>query len=132
MMNDPIADMLTRIRNAIRARRKTVRLYASRMKVDIAEILKKEGFIEGYEVIPISGPKAELKINLKYGPDGELVITQLKRESKPGRKVYVGVKEIPRVRGGLGISILSTSKGILSDREARKLNVGGELICSVW
>ncbi len=132
MMTDPVADMLTRIRNGLRARKKTVDVPASRIKVDIAEILKQEGYIEDYQVFPLDGPKADLRITLKYGPDGEQVITEIKRESKPGRRVYVGVKEIPRVRNGLGIAILTTPIGVVSDRVAREKHVGGELLCSVW
>ncbi len=132
MMTDPLADMLTRIRNGLRARKRTVDVPASRIKVDIAEILKKEGYITDYQVFPLDGPKADLRITLKYGPDGENVITGIKRESKPGRRVYVGVKEIPKVQNGLGIAILTTPIGVVSDREAREKNVGGELICSVW
>ena len=132
MMTDPVADMLTRIRNGLRARKKTVDVPASRIKVDIAEILKQEGFIEDYQVFPLDGPKADLRITLKYGPDGEQVITEIKRESKPGRRVYVGVHEIPKVRNGLGIAILTTPIGVVSDRVAREKHVGGELLCSVW
>ncbi len=132
MMTDPVADMLTRIRNGLRARKKTVDVPASRIKVDIAEILKQEGFIEDYQVFPLDGPKADLRITLKYGPDGEMVITEIKRESKPGRRVYVGVNEIPKVRNGLGIAILTTPIGVVSDRVAREKHVGGELLCSVW
>ncbi|HHI68261.1 MAG TPA: 30S ribosomal protein S8 [Planctomycetes bacterium] len=131
-MTDPVADMLTRIRNGLRARKKTVDVPASRIKVDIAEILKQEGFIEDYQVFPLDGPKADLRITLKYGPDGEQVITEIKRESKPGRRVYVGVHEIPKVRNGLGIAILTTPIGVVSDRVAREKHVGGELLCSVW
>ena len=132
MMTDPISDLLTRLRNGLRVKKDAVEVPGSRVKVDIAEILKQEGFIEGYEVIPGEGPKSTLKVSLKYGPDGEKVMTHLKRESKPGRRVYVGVGEIPQVLGGMGLAIVSTSRGLLSDRNARKENVGGELICTVW
>ena len=132
MMTDPIGDLLTRLRNALRNRRPAVTIPASRIKVDIAEILRQEGYVAGYEVVPGKGPQATLRVDLRYGPDGEQIVTDLQRESKPGRRVYVAVDQIPRVMDGLGISILSTSRGLLSDREARKQRVGGELLCSVW
>ena len=131
MLTDPIADMLTRMRNANSIHRKTVDMPASRMKVGIAQILKEEGFIEGYEVLP-KEPQSDLRIALKYGPDGEHVIRKIDRVSKPGRRVYSGAKEIPSVLRGLGIHILSTPRGILSDRTARELNVGGEILCKVY
>lgn len=131
MMTDPIADMLTRIRNAIRARHETVKIPRSKMKVWIAEVLKREGFIEGYELLD-EGPGGTLLIRLKYGPNGEPVITDLQRVSKPGRRVYVDRKHIPWVKNGLGIAVLSTSKGIMTDREARRRGIGGELLFYVW
>ena len=138
MLTDPIADMLTRIRNATRVYKESTDVPASRFKEEILRILAREGFIKGYERVDVDG-KPYLRVYLKYGPRRqgpdprpEQVIHHIRRISKPGRRVYVGVKEIPRVRRGLGIAILSTSKGVLTDREARKPGVGGELICEVW
>ncbi len=134
MMTDPIADMLTRIRNAAMARHKQVIVPASKMKVEIARILKEEGFIERYDVGQ-EKPQPMLRIILKY--DNSVrpprpIIQGLQRVSKPGRRIYVKRREIPYVRSGLGIAILSTSKGVMTDREARQQNVGGEVICYVW
>lgn len=131
MMTDPIADMLTRIRNAIRIERPDVDMPSSRAKIGIAEVLRREGYIWDFEVVEQS-PQNVLRIHLKYGPNGEQVIRQIKRESKPGRRVYAGVRELPDVLQGLGISILSTNKGVLSNREARKQGVGGEVLCTIW
>ena len=131
MMTDPIADMLTRIRNALRVHRATVDMPASRMKRDIAELLKREGFISEYEVVP-DGVQGALSIQLKYGPDGEDVINSLRRESKPGRRMYRSVDQIERVLNGTGIGVYTTNAGVLSDRECRAQNVGGELIATVW
>jgi small subunit ribosomal protein S8 len=131
MLTDPIADMLTRIRNANDIRRKSIRMPASKMKVGIAQILKEEGFIQDYEVQP-GQPCSELRIQLKYGPDGERVIRSIERVSKPGRRVYSGARGIPRVLRGLGMHVLSTPRGLLSDRTARELNVGGEVLCKVY
>jgi len=130
-MSDPIADMLTRIRNANLVRHETVEVPASKIKRQIAEILKREGFIRDAEYIE-DNKQGIIRIFLKYGPNNERVITGLKRISKPGLRVYTKSNEIPRVLGGLGIAILSTSKGILTDKEARQLKVGGEVICYVW
>ncbi len=130
MMTDPIADMLTRIRNANSIRAKNVAMPASRMRVGIAEVLKKEGFIKSYEVIE-KKPSSELLVTLKYGQDGEYVIREIDRISKPGRRVYAGVGELKPVLRGQGIQIVSTPKGILSDRIARELRVGGEVLCKV-
>ncbi len=130
-MTDPIGDMLTRIRNAIRNRRKTVRIPKSKMKIGIAEVLTKEGYIEGYELVE-EGVQGAIEIKLKYGPDGEVVIRKIERTSKPGRRVYGKIADLKPVLNGLGISVLSTSKGILSDREARRQRVGGEVLCTVW
>ncbi|HEY8529627.1 MAG TPA: 30S ribosomal protein S8 [Paenibacillaceae bacterium] len=130
-MSDPIADMLTRIRNANLVRHETVEVPASKIKRQIAEILKREGFIRDAEYIE-DNKQGIIRIFLKYGPNNERVITGLKRISKPGLRVYTKANEIPRVLGGLGIAILSTSKGILTDKEARQLKVGGEVICYVW
>jgi small subunit ribosomal protein S8 len=130
MMTDPIADMLTRIRNANAIQRKSVSIPASRLKVGIAEVLKTEGFIAGYQVVE-SEPFSSLVVELKYGPDGEDVIRSIDRVSKPGCRSYTGVKDMPRVLRGLGIYVLSTPRGVLSDRAARKENVGGEILCKV-
>ena len=131
-MTDPIADMLTRIRNANTAKHDTVDVPASKMKLAIAEILLNEGFIKSYEVVE-DGIFKTIKITLKYGKDKtEKIITGLKRISKPGLRVYAGKDELPRVLGGLGIAIISTNKGIVTDKEARKLQVGGEVLAFVW
>jgi len=130
-MTDPIADMLTRIRNGNNAKHETVDIPASNMKKAIANILLEEGFIKGYDVID-DGKQGIIRIQLKYGKDNEKIISGLKRISKPGLRVYVKSDEIPRVLGGLGIAILSTSKGIITDKVARKEGVGGEVICYVW
>ena len=129
-MTDPIADMLTRIRNALVVKHEEVDIPASNMKKEIARILLDEGYINGYELV---GDKGEtLRVSLKYGPKGEKVISGLKRISKPGLRVYAGKDELPRVLGGLGIAILSTNQGIITDKEARKLQVGGEVLAFVW
>ncbi len=129
--SDPIADMLTRIRNAIQAGHRRVTVKRSKVCLGIAEVLKREGYIEDYDSIDDTN-QGVIRIHLKYGERGERVIQNLRRESKPGRRVYCGVEEIPRVLDGLGIAIVSTSRGVLSDREARRENVGGELLCTVW
>lgn len=131
VMTDPIADMLTRIRNSNNAKHETVDVPASNMKKAIAEILLNEGFIKGYDIID-DNKQGIIRIQLKYGKNNERVITGLKRISKPGLRVYAKRDEIPRVLGGLGIAILSTSKGIMTDKAARKEGVGGEVICYVW
>ena len=130
-MTDPIADMLTRIRNANVVKHETVDVPASNMKKELARILLEEGFVRGYDVIE-DGKQGIIRIQLKYGQSGERVISGLKRISKPGMRVYAANHEIPKVLNGLGISIISTSKGILTDKQARKENVGGEVICYVW
>ena len=130
-MTDPIADMLTRIRNANVVKHETVDVPASNMKKELARILLEEGFIRGYDVIE-DGKQGIIRIQLKYGQTGERVISGLKRISKPGMRVYADKHEVPRVLNGLGISIISTSKGILTDKQSRKENVGGEVICYVW
>ena len=131
-MSDPIADMLTRIRNANTAKHDTVDVPASKMKTAIAEILLKEGYIKGFELVD-AGAFQNIHITLKYGKDkNDKIITGLKRISKPGLRVYANASELPRVLGGLGIAIVSTNKGILTDKEARKNNVGGEVIAFVW
>ena len=130
-MTDPIADMLTRIRNANVVKHETVDVPASNIKKELARILLEEGFVRGYDVIE-DGKQGIIRIQLKYGQSGERVISGLKRISKPGMRVYADKHEVPRVLNGLGISIISTSKGILTDKQARKENVGGEVICYVW
>jgi small subunit ribosomal protein S8 len=130
-MTDPIGDMLTRIRNALRNRRKAVRIPKSKIKVGIAEVLRKEGYIDGWTLVD-EGVQGAIEIRLKYGPDGEFVINKIERNSKPGRRVYGRIADLKPVLNGLGISVLSTSKGILSDREARRQKVGGEVLCTVW
>ena len=130
-MTDPIADMLTRIRNANTVKHETVDVPASNIKKEIVRILLEEGFVRGYDVIE-DEKQGIIRIQLKYGQTGERVISGLKRLSKPGMRVYADKHEVPRVLNGLGISIISTSKGILTDRQARKENVGGEVICYVW
>lgn len=130
-MTDPIADMLTRIRNANTVGHATVEIPASKMKKSIAEILVGEGYIKGFDVIS-DDKQGTIRIQMKYGADKERVISGIKKISKPGLKVYAKSDEVPKVLGGLGIAIISTSKGIISDKEARKLGVGGEVICYVW
>ena len=131
-MNDPIADMLTRIRNGIVSHHDRVELPASKLKVEIARILKSEGFIRNYSLAEKDKPQGVLRIDLKYSPDGEPVIHGIERISRPGRRVYRNKQEIPRVLGGLGLAIVSTSKGVLSGAEAVKNGVGGEVLCQVW
>ena len=131
-MSDPIADMLTRIRNAVTAKHDTVDVPASKIKVAIAEILDKEGYIEGFEVVE-DGNFKNIRITLKYGKDkNEKVITGLKKISKPGLRVYAGKDNLPKVLGGLGVAIISTNKGVITDKEARKEQVGGEVLAFVW
>lgn len=131
-MSDPIADMLTRIRNANTAKHTTVDVPSSKMKVAIADILTKEGYVQGYEIIE-DGVKKTMRITLKYGKDkNEKVISGIKRISKPGLRVYANTDELPRVLGGMGTAIVSTNKGVITDKEARKLGVGGEVIAYVW
>jgi small subunit ribosomal protein S8 len=131
VMTDPIADMLTRIRNANTVRHETVVVPASKVKKEIAEILKREGFIRDAEYIE-DNKQGIIRLFLKYGPNKERVITGLKRISKPGLRVYAKSQEVPRVLSGLGIAILSTSSGVMTDKEARKSQVGGEVVCYVW
>lgn len=131
-MSDPIADMLTRIRNAGMVRHKRVDIPASKMKLEIARILQKEKFIASYKFIGDEGPQGVIRVYLKYTPGEEPVISGLERVSKPGLRRYCGAREVPRVFGGMGVSILSTSRGIMTGREAQKIGVGGEILCSVW
>ena len=130
-MTDPIADMLTRIRNAISIRADEVAIPASKIKRNIADVLKREGFIEDYGIEP-GQVQGVLTVRLKYGPDGEEVIRAIERDSKPGRRLYVGAAEVKRVLNGTGISIYSTPEGVLSDRECRDRHVGGERLATVW
>lgn len=129
-LSDPIADMLTRVRNAVRIGSKTVNIKHTKICVGIAEVLKKEGYIEGYDVIE-DKKQGILRVALKYDPDGNPIIYQIKRESKPGRRLYSCVEDLPRVMSGLGIVVVSTSKGVMSDRECREQNIGGEILCTV-
>ncbi len=132
MHQDPIADMLTRIRNANAIRKDSVSMPSSKIKVGIAKILLSEGFIKDYKESKVSEGKKELTITLKYGPNGERVISGLKRISKPGLRVTADSKNLPSVLRGLGIAIISTSKGLLTDKECKAQNVGGEVICYIW
>jgi small subunit ribosomal protein S8 len=130
-ISDPIADYLTRIRNAVSAGHDTVEIPASKLKTEISRILLREGFIRSVDVVG-EAPKQKIKITLKYGPDRESVITGLQRISRPGLRTYVNADDVPRVLGGLGIALLTTSRGILTDREARKSRTGGEVLCQIW
>ena len=130
-MSDPLADMLTRIRNATRAHFTTVDIPLSKLKVNVAKVLVEEGYITKYHIVE-EGPQGTLKIELKYGPNNEQVITDLRRISKPGLRQYKRSNNIPKVLSGLGIAILSTSQGVITDRQARQQNIGGELLCEVW
>jgi len=131
MTSDPIADMLTRIRNALKARHLKVDVPASRLKMEIARILKNEGYILNYKTAE-EGSKKLIRIYLKYTPGNVPVINEIQRVSRPGCRVYVGAKSVPRVLGGLGINILTTPKGVMTGREARKAGVGGEILCQLW
>ena len=132
MLSDPIGDMLTRIRNANMARHTTVDMPSSKMKEAIASILVKEGYVKGYEIVP-TGVKKTMRITLKYGRSkNEKVIAGLKRISKPGLRVYAGCEDLPKVLNGLGLAIVSTNKGVMTDKEARTLGVGGEVLAFVW
>jgi small subunit ribosomal protein S8 len=137
-MTDPIADMLTRIRNAVTARHTRVDLPASKLKVEIARILQDEGYIAGFKLVEEPGDRTAkaarqvVRLFLKYGPGGERVISGIERVSRPGRRVYVSRDDVPSVLGGLGVSILTTSRGVMSGRAAQKAGVGGEILCNVW
>jgi small subunit ribosomal protein S8 len=135
-MTDPIADMLSRIRNATLARHTRVDVPASNLKLEIARILEGEGYIQGHKVVerktPRGLPARVLRIALKYGPRGERVISGIERVSRPGRRVYFGREDVPAVLGGLGVNILTTSRGVMTGREAVKAGVGGEVLCNVW
>jgi small subunit ribosomal protein S8 len=130
MVNDPIADMLSRIRNALAVRHAYIIMPANRMKKAIADLLVKEGYVESYEEATDFPPT--LRVNLKYDSDRKPIISNLKRISKPGRRIYKGKKEIPWVLDGVGVAILSTSRGVLTDRQARRMGLGGEILCYVW
>lgn len=133
MMTDPIADMLTRIRNGVSVERPHVEIPISKVKRGLAEVLKREGYIWDWAEVEVEDtPVNSLRLDLKYGPNGERVIRKIQRVSKPGRRVYSRAKELDPVLNGLGISVVSTSKGVLSDREARQQNLGGEVLCEVW
>jgi small subunit ribosomal protein S8 len=132
-MTDPIADMLTRLRNANTAMHDTVKMPSSKLKESLADVLEKEGYISGFEVRPSpKGPWKELEITLKYDTDRTRTIAGLRRVSKPGLRIYARADKMPRVLGGLGVAVLSTSTGLMTDREARKRHVGGEVLCYVW
>jgi len=131
-MTDPVADMLTRIRNGIQAHHDRVEIPASKLKVEIAKILKSEGFIRNYSLADKDKTQAVLRVDLKYSPDGEPVIHGIERISRPGRRVYRNKQEIPSVLGGLGLAIVSTSKGVLAGHQAAKDGIGGEVLCQVW
>lgn len=130
MMTDPIADMLTRIRNAAQAQHQETNIPSSNLKAQVAEILKQEGFIDDYRVA--DGVQKQLTIILKYGRDRQSAFVGMRRSSRPGRRFYVGHKDIPRVQNGMGVAILSTSAGVMTDRDARDKRVGGEVLCEVW
>lgn len=134
MMTDPVADMLTRIRNGINARHGRVEMPSSRLKERIARILSAEGFVDGFSVAPVADgkPHRRLNIELRYAEDKTSAITGLRRISKPGHRRYSGAGDISRVQGGLGVAIISTSQGLLTDREARRRSLGGEILCEVW
>ncbi|NLE29070.1 MAG: 30S ribosomal protein S8 [Phycisphaerae bacterium] len=130
-LSDPIADMLTRIRNGMMANAKAINVKRTKVCVNIAKVLKDEGYIEDFDVID-DQKQGLLRLKLRYGPNGERVIQKIQRESKPGCRVYRGVGELPRVLDGLGVAIVSTSRGVMSDRQAREMNIGGELICTIY
>jgi small subunit ribosomal protein S8 len=130
-MSDPLGDMLTRIRNGQMAAKSAINAPASKLRANVLEVLRREGYIRGYETVDLGGGKSELNIQLKYH-NGEPVIRELRRVSKPGRRIYKGVDDLPRVYNGLGIAIVSTPRGVLSDAEARDARVGGEVLCTVF
>jgi small subunit ribosomal protein S8 len=137
-MTDPISDMITRIRNAVTAKHARVDMPASKLKAEIARILQDEGYIQGFRLVDVPAerdggqPRPVIRVFLKYGPHGEKVISGLERISRPGRRVYLGVEDVPTVLGGLGTSILTTSRGVMTGRAAKKAGVGGEVLCNVW
>ena len=137
-MTDPIADMLTRIRNAVTARHARVEMPASKLKAEIARILQDEGYISGFKMVetaaerPGKAPRQQMRMFLKYGAGGEKAISGISRVSRPGRRVYAGSGEVPSVLGGLGVTLLTTSRGVLTGRAAKQVGVGGEILCNVW
>ena len=137
-MTDPISDMITRIRNGVAAKHTRVDMPASKLKAEIARILQDEGYIQGFRIVEEPAeregrqPRQLIRVFLKYGPRGEKVISGLERISRPGRRVYIGVEDVPTVLGGLGTNILTTSRGVMTGRAARKAGVGGEVLCNVW
>jgi small subunit ribosomal protein S8 len=131
MMTDPIADMLTRIRNAVRVERPNVDMPLSKVKRGVADVLKREGYIWDWKETEAK-PSSQLRVELKYGPNGEQVIRRIKRISRPGRRVYSRARDLKPVLNGLGIAVISTSRGVVSDREARQRNLGGEVLCELW
>jgi small subunit ribosomal protein S8 len=131
-MSDPIADLLTRVRNANSANHDTLEMPHSKLKTEILKVLQAEGYIKRFEVLNEGTAKSQIKVYLKYGPRREKVLTDLKRVSKPGRRVYTASRGLPKVFGGLGIAILTTPRGVMTDRQARRENVGGEVLCYVW
>ncbi|MBI1386868.1 MAG: 30S ribosomal protein S8 [bacterium] len=131
MSTDPIADLLTRIRNANTAGKEKVEIPSSKMKTAIVELMKREGYIRNYRVVEENG-KPVIRVYLKYGPKGERIITKLHRVSRPSVRRYAGKDKLPRVIGGLGVSIISTPRGLMTDREARKQGIGGEIVCNIW
>ena len=137
-MTDPISDMLTRLRNAVSAKHVRVDMPASKLKAEIARILQDEGYIQGFRIVEEPAeregrqPRHLIRVFLKYGPRGEKVISGIERISRPGRRVYIGVEDVPTVLGGLGTNILTTSRGVMTGRAARKAGVGGEVLCTVW
>jgi small subunit ribosomal protein S8 len=130
-VTDPIADMLTRIRNANLARHEHVAIPASKLKLEIAKVLKAQGYIQKYDLVD-DKRQGQIRIHLRYGQGGERIIAGIRRVSRPGLRVYVDIERIPRVLGGLGVAVLSTSRGVLTDREARRRGIGGEVLCYVW
>jgi small subunit ribosomal protein S8 len=130
MFTDPIADMLTRIRNAVNASKNEVVMPYSKFKASLAQLLLTEGFISGVNELP--GPHKMLQINLKYSPDGESVIAGIQRVSKPGQRIYLSSDKLPRTNSGFGVTVVSTSRGLLTDKQARKEKVGGEIVCQIW
>lgn len=130
-MTDPVSDMLTRIRNATTVRHDRTDVPASRMKLELAKILKQEGFIRTFKVLD-EGPQGVIRVYLKYSDDGEPVIHGLRRVSRPGRRVYRAVGDLPKVRNGLGVAVISTNRGVITDEQARGLRVGGEVLCEIW
>jgi small subunit ribosomal protein S8 len=131
-MTDPVADLLTRIRNAVTARKEKVDVPHSRLKEGVVDVLLREGYLREKQVLELDAVKRVIRVRLKYGPDGEKLISRIQRVSRPGRRVYTACDDLPKVQGGLGISVVSTSKGLLSDREARTQKLGGEVLAAVW